>query len=123
MSDSIKKYYEMNEFDRLTAQQDSLRKDSVVESIKNQFDKRSTLGIKKYGTTLSENELSLTEWMEHLKQELMDAILYIERSKDEIRNGKSSLQQDPRTWRISFSKLIHDEPTFKVSARGLLLLC
>lgn len=97
MSDSIKKYYEMNEFDRLTAQQDSLRKDSVVESIKNQFDKRSTLGIKKYGTTLSENELSLTEWMEHLKQELMDAILYIERSKDEIRNGKSSLQQDPRT--------------------------
>jgi len=97
MSDSIKKYYEMNEFDRLTAQQDLLRKDSVVESIKNQFDKRSTLGIKKYGTTLSENELSLTEWMEHLKQELMDAILYIERSKDEIRNGKSSLQQDPRT--------------------------
>lgn len=97
MSDSIKKYYEMNEFDRLTAQQDLLRKDSVVESIKNQFDKRSSLGIKKYGTTLNENELSLTEWMEHLKQELMDAILYIERSKDEIRNGKSSLQQDPRT--------------------------
>ena len=97
MSDSIKKYYEMNEFDRLTAQQDLLRKDSVVESIKNQFDKRSTLGIKKYGTTLSENELSLTEWMEHLKQELMDAILYIERSKDEIRHRESSLQQESKS--------------------------
>ena len=96
MSDSIKKYYEMNEFDRLTAQQDLLRKDSVVESIKNQFDKRSSLGIKKYGTTLNENELSLTEWMEHLKQELMDAILYIERSKDEIRHRESSLQQESK---------------------------
>tara|TARA_E500000081_G_scaffold39445_1_gene42986 strand:- start:431 stop:724 length:294 start_codon:yes stop_codon:yes gene_type:complete len=96
MSDSIKKYYEMNEFDRLTAQQDLLRKDSVVESIKNQFDKRSSLGIKKYGTTLNENELSLTEWMEHLKQELMDAILYIERSKDEIRHRESGLQQESK---------------------------
>ena len=97
MSDSIKKYYEMNEFDRLTAQQDLLRKDSVVESIKNQFDKRSSLGIKKYGTTLNENELSLTEWMEHLKQELMDAILYIERSKDEIRHRESGLQQESKS--------------------------
>lgn len=96
MSDSIKKYHEMNELDHLITQQDMLRKDSVVESIKNQFDKRSSLGIKKYGTTLNENELSLTEWMEHLKQELMDAILYIERSKDEIRNGKSSFQQSPK---------------------------
>lgn len=86
----------MNEFDRLTAQQDLLRKDSVVESIKNQFDKRSSLGIKKYGTTLNENELSLTEWMEHLKQELMDAILYIERSKDEIRHRESGLQQESK---------------------------
>jgi len=68
MSDSIKKYHEMHEFDQLTTQQDLLKKDSVVESIKNQFDKRSSLGIKKYGTTLNENELSLTEWMEHLKQ-------------------------------------------------------
>lgn len=105
MSDSIKKYHEMNdsgfekiinEFDRIITQQDALKKDLVVERIKNQFDKRSSLGIKKYGTTLNENELSLTEWMEHLKQELMDAILYIERSKDEIRNGKSSLQQGPK---------------------------
>jgi len=97
MSDSIKKYHEMHEFDQLTTQQDLLKKDSVVESIKNQFDKRSSLGIKKYGTTLNENELSLTEWMEHLKQELMDAILYIERSKDEIRRGESSLQQEPKS--------------------------
>ena len=97
MSDSKKKYYEMHEFDRLNTQQDLLKKDSVVESIKNQFDKRSSLGIKKYGTTLNENELSLTEWMEHLKQELMDAILYIERSKDEIRHGESSLQQEPKS--------------------------
>jgi hypothetical protein len=96
MSDSIKKYHEMHEFDQLTTQQDLLKKDSVVESIKNQFDKRSSLGIKKYGTTLNENELSLTEWMEHLKQELMDAILYIERSKDEIRHRESGLQQESK---------------------------
>ena len=55
--------------------------DPIVDSIVHQFKKRSELGIAKYGTTLYDNELDLMEWIEHTKQELMDAVLYLERIK------------------------------------------
>lgn len=54
-----------------------IRKDPIVESIINQFNQRSEVGIKKYGTTLEENNND--DFLQHLKEELMDAILYIEK--------------------------------------------
>lgn len=65
--------------------------DPVVEKVTNQFNERSRLGIEKYGKTLSENPLSLLEWLEHLKQELMDATLYIQRTQDEYRSKQDSI--------------------------------
>lgn len=61
-------------------------KDEIVESIINQFKDRSSLGIKKYGVTLDREDLTTLDWIEHLKQELMDAILYIERTKKDLTN-------------------------------------
>lgn len=55
--------------------------DPIVDSIVHQFKRRSELGINKYGTTLYANDLDLKEWIEHTKQELMDAVLYLERIK------------------------------------------
>jgi len=56
-------------------------KDEIVESVINEFRLRSERGIKKYGTTLQENELSQLEWLKHLQEELMDAVLYLEKVK------------------------------------------
>ena len=64
--------------------------DPVVDRVINQFSERSRIGIDKYGKTLSENPLSLLEWLEHLKQELMDATLYIERAKDEVKSKQNN---------------------------------
>lgn len=64
------------------------KQDPIVDSVVNQFSERSRIGIEKYNTTLAENDLPLIEWLEHLKQELMDATLYIERTKQEIVNKK-----------------------------------
>lgn len=63
-----------------------IRKDPIVESIIKQFNQRSEVGIKKYGTTLEENNND--DFLQHLKEELMDAILYIEKlqSLNEIIN-------------------------------------
>ena len=55
-------------------------KDQIVESVKKQFDERSALGIKKYGTTLYDNNTD--DFLQHLKEELMDSILYIEKEQD-----------------------------------------
>jgi hypothetical protein len=54
-------------------------KDTVVESVIEQFKERSAVGIKKYNTTLDRKDLSTLEWQIHMKQELMDAILYLEK--------------------------------------------
>jgi hypothetical protein len=55
--------------------------DSVVSSILNQFTTRSLMGKAKYGTDLDRTDLTLLEWIEHAKQEHMDAILYLEKIK------------------------------------------
>jgi hypothetical protein len=58
--------------------------DSIVTSIIDQFTKRAIKGKEKYGVDLDRNDLSLLEWIEHAKQEHMDAILYLEKVKQEI---------------------------------------
>jgi hypothetical protein len=55
--------------------------DSVVTSVINQFIERSEKGKAKYGVDLDRKDLSLLEWIEHAKQEHMDAILYLEKIK------------------------------------------
>jgi hypothetical protein len=55
-------------------------KDPIVEQVKEMFDKRSEVGIKKYGTTLFENNAD--DFFNHLQEELMDAILYIQKLKN-----------------------------------------
>jgi len=55
--------------------------DSIVTSIIKQFEERSVAGKTKYGTDLDRTDLSLVDWIEHAKQEHMDAILYLEKIK------------------------------------------
>jgi hypothetical protein len=55
--------------------------DSIVTSIIKQFEERSVKGKEKYGTDLDRTDLSLVDWIEHAKQEHMDAILYLEKIK------------------------------------------
>jgi hypothetical protein len=61
-------------------------KDKIVQEIKDKFEQRSQLGINKYGTTLERDDLTAEEWVNHLQEELMDAILYLQRLKHDI-NG------------------------------------
>ena len=58
--------------------------DSIVVSIIKQFEERSVKGKEKYGTDLDRTDLSLVDWIEHAKQEHMDAILYLEKIKWQI---------------------------------------
>jgi len=61
--------------------------DSIVSSIIHQFETRAVMGKNKYGVDLDRTDLSLLDWIEHAKQEHMDAILYLEKIKQEI-SGK-----------------------------------
>lgn len=63
-----------------------IRKDPIIESVISQFKKRSEIGIQKYGFTLDENNND--NFLQHLKEELMDAVNYIEKlqSLNKIKN-------------------------------------
>ena len=56
-------------------------KDSIVLKVIDKFKDRSVMGLKKYGTTLDRNDLSLLDWINHAQEELMDGILYLEKIK------------------------------------------
>jgi hypothetical protein len=62
--------------------------DKIVLRVLARFNERSQVGIKKYNTTLERNDLSTLEWLTHLQDELMDATLYVERLKDEVKQFK-----------------------------------
>jgi hypothetical protein len=57
--------------------------DSVVTAVIEKFRQRSEIGQKKYGTNLDRKDLSFLEWVNHMQEELMDAILYLEKMKRE----------------------------------------
>jgi len=64
--------------------------DSVVTSIIEQFTSRALMGKAKYGVDLDRTDLELVEWIEHAKQEHMDAILYLEKIK-QIVSGEEKI--------------------------------
>ena len=56
-------------------------KDTIVESVIEQFKQRSEAGINKYGVTLDRTDLTRLEWLQHAQEEAMDMILYLEKLK------------------------------------------
>mgnify|MGYP003388686013 FL=1 len=63
--------------------------DSIVDSVIDQFIERAKFGKEKYNTDLDREDLSVLDWVEHAKQEHMDAILYLEKL-EKILGGKKS---------------------------------
>jgi hypothetical protein len=58
-------------------------KDKIVSKVISTLMSRSETGMRKYGVTMDRDDLTFTQWMQHLQEELMDAIIYIEKLKDE----------------------------------------
>ena len=65
--------------------------DNNVNEICDEFVERSNHGFKKYGVTTERTDLDFDQWVQHLKEELMDAVVYVhriqkEREKQELKN-------------------------------------
>jgi len=63
--------------------------DKNVEAIRQSLLERMEKGYKKYGTTTERVDIDLMGWLQHLQEELMDAAVYVERIKDELRTSAS----------------------------------
>jgi hypothetical protein len=82
LNETLQKYFRLKE-----------KTDSIVEDVIKQFRKRSQVGIEKYGTTLAENNTD--DFLEHTKQELMDAVNYIQKLQTQ---RKDNVQESVINW-------------------------
>jgi hypothetical protein len=57
-------------------------RDPVVERVVDKFVSRSDIGFAKYGVTLEDDKSNLFVWINHLQEELMDAVLYMQKLKE-----------------------------------------
>ena len=63
-------------------------KDKIIKKVVKKFIGRSEVGLKKYGVSLADDQTDLDGWLNHLQEELMDAVNYIERARYELKNKK-----------------------------------
>tara|TARA_R110002153_G_scaffold250565_1_gene407351 strand:- start:59 stop:310 length:252 start_codon:yes stop_codon:yes gene_type:complete len=68
-------------------------RDPVVERVVDKFVSRSDVGFEKYGITLESDPSDVQEWLNHLQEELMDAVLYLQKAR-EVMGVVSYLQKE-----------------------------
>ncbi|MFY8248322.1 MAG: hypothetical protein ACOVJ5_01320 [Gloeomargaritales cyanobacterium] len=66
-------------------------RDPVVENVVDKFVSRSDVGFAKYGKTLRDDKSDVHTWLNHFQEELMDAVLYVQRLKEEVTTLKEEL--------------------------------
>jgi hypothetical protein len=59
--------------------------DQNVADIIAEYTKRAEHGRAKYGVTTERRDIDLVGWLQHLKEELMDATIYIQRTIKEVK--------------------------------------
>jgi hypothetical protein len=59
--------------------------DPIIERVVDKIRGRSKVGLKKYGVSLMDDPGKLDDWLNHLQEELMDAVNYIERAREELK--------------------------------------
>lgn len=64
--------------------------DKNVEAVRSMMLQRMNVGYTKYGVTTERTDIDLMGWLQHLQEELMDAAVYVERIKDELRTSTNS---------------------------------
>ena len=70
-------YYPVSEIEKHLVDKE---KDSIVESVRADLQRRSEIGIKKYNTTLDRTDLTEIDWLNHAYEEALDLALYLKKT-------------------------------------------
>lgn len=66
-------------------------KPSTTERIIAELRERHEKGLAKYGVTVDRTDLTPAQWGQHMKEELMDATLYVQRLIDTMKEQESRI--------------------------------
>ena len=73
-------------------------RDPVVKRVMDKFVERSNEGFRKYGTTLHEERTTklkgLNKYLIDIQEELMDAVLYVQTAREEIKDILDEISED-----------------------------
>ena len=78
---------------------DNIQDKNVLEVVA-EYAYRAQKGFEKYGTTTERTDIDLEGWLTHLQEELMDATVYLQRIRNELKslgNPGQQLQDDKKT--------------------------
>ena len=93
--------------------------DGIVFKVLQEFRARADFGYKKYGTDLDREDLTFIEWIQHAKEEHMDAILYLEKIRqDEIKRLDRTKKDKTETRKLY--NMIGELATYSVIVSFLL---
>lgn len=53
----------------------------IEQQVIDKINQRAAIGKNKYGITMERQDLNKADWLNHLQEELLDAIIYIEKLK------------------------------------------
>jgi len=70
-------YYPISEIEKHLVDEE---KDSIVEAVRADLERRSEIGIKKYNTTLDRIDLTEIDWLNHAYEEALDLALYLKKT-------------------------------------------
>ena len=70
--------------------------DKNVEKVITQLRDREEEGLRKYGVNTERVDLTTLQWLQHLQEELMDASVYIEKLKNELKEKQKEEGKEKR---------------------------
>jgi len=68
--------------------------DKNVEAVRRLLWQRMGAGYAKYGITTERTDIDMLGWLQHLQEELLDAAVYAERLKYELRTSANKAPRD-----------------------------
>ena len=71
--------------------------DKNVENVIKQLRDREEEGLRKYGVNTERTDLTTLQWLQHLQEELMDASVYIEKLKNEMKEIQDEMSGN-KSW-------------------------
>ena len=68
----------------------------ILDEVINDFKAREQRGLMKYGVTMDREDLLSHEWIQHMMEELMDAIIYLKKIQSGTQRRTDSEETDSR---------------------------
>ena len=68
----------------------------ILDEVINDFRKREDRGLMKYGVTMDREDLLSHEWIQHMMEELMDAIIYLKKIQSGTQRRTDSEETNSR---------------------------